>query len=264
MKDLKLFVLLLLTFFGVLNAFSQTLIGINTRNPQKIFHIDGAGDNATSGVPTAPQLANDVIIDEQGRLGVGLLPQYALDILSTTAANGLKIQDGSEALSKVMTSSTDGTGSWQFVGSLPVISGNLTSAGISIPLKSTLTGSAWMDTNCSLTLPPGKWCVQVSIQVSVAGTLTGDHLWLTSTFENATYLGSSRISGIVFKSGKSFLHGFVIINNTDSTNKTYRYLAGYTEYTGSDRTTTAATVSNFGSMASENSIVAVRLADTVN
>lgn len=264
MKDLKLFSLLLLIFFSVLNINSQTLIGINTKNAQKIFHIDGAGDNVATGLPTATQLANDVIIDEQGRLGIGLLPQYALDILSTSATTGLKIQDGSEAASKVMTSSNDGTGSWQFVGSLPVISGNLTPAGISIPLRSTLTGSSWVDTNCSLTLPPGKWCVQVSMQVSVGGTLAGDHLWVTSTFENATYMGSSRISGVVFKSGKSFLHGFVIINNTGSTNKTYKYLAGYTEYTGSDRTTTAATLSSFGSITNENSIVAVRLADTVN
>ena len=264
MKGLKLFSFLLLLFFLVLNINSQTLIGINTKNAQKIFHIDGAGDNATTGTPLASQLANDVIIDEQGRLGIGLLPQYALDILSTTATNGLKIQDGSEAASKVMTSSTDGTGSWQYVGSLPVITGELTSAGISVPLRSTLTGTAWVDTNCSLTLPPGKWCVQVSMQVAVTGTLVGDHLWLTSTFENATFLGSSRISGIVFKSGKSFLHGFVIINNTGSTNQTYKYLAGYTEYAGSDRSTTSATIASFGSVVNESSIVAVRLADTVN
>lgn len=262
MKGSKL--LLLFTFFAVVNTYSQTLIGINTKNPQKTLHIDGAGDNAASGAPTALQLANDVIIDEQGRLGIGVLPQYALDILSATAATGLKIQDGSEAASKVMTSNADGAGSWQYVGSLPVISGDLTSAGISIPLKSTSTGAAWVDTNCTLTLPPGKWCVQVVMQVSVAGTLAGNYLWLTSTFADATYLGSSRISGIVFKSGKSFLHGFVIINNTESTNKTYKYLAGFTEYTGSDRTTTAASISGFGSRASENSIVAVRLADTVN
>lgn len=74
MKDLKLFSLLLLIFFSVLNINSQTLIGINTKNAQKIFHIDGAGDNVATGLPTATQLANDVIIDEQGRLGIGLLP----------------------------------------------------------------------------------------------------------------------------------------------------------------------------------------------
>ena len=264
MKGLKLLMLLSLTFLSILNSLSQTLIGINTKNPQKIFHIDGGGDNATSGKPTNTELVNDVIIDEKGQLGIGVFPQYALDILSTNASSGLRIQDGSEAISKVMTSDADGTGSWQFVGSLPVVFGELTTTGTSIPIRNTSTRSAWVDTNCSLTLPPGKWCVQVSMQISIAGSLAGDRLWLTSTFADATYLGSNRISGIVYKSCKSFIHGIVIINNTKNTNQTYKYLAGFTEYTGSDKATTAAVISDFGSINNENSIIAVRLADTVN
>lgn len=261
---MKILFLLLPFFFGF-NLYSQNKVGINTLNPQKTLHIDGAGDNPLVGAPSASQLANDVIIDEQGHLGVGTLPQYALDIKSSTAADGLKIQDGREGDTKIMMSSSDGSGSWQFVGSIPLVYGKMfSSTGVNIPINESSSGSSWIDTNCSITLPPGKWCVQVSMLLSVSGDLVGDHLWITSTFPDANYLGSTNISGIVYKAGKSFLKGFVIINNTQNVNKTYKYFAGFTEYTGSDKTSTTAQIANFGSTTSESSIFAIRLADNLN
>jgi hypothetical protein len=49
--------------------FSQ--VGIGTQNPQGILHIDGAKDNPTSGVPTATQALNDVIVRSTGAVGIG-------------------------------------------------------------------------------------------------------------------------------------------------------------------------------------------------
>lgn len=50
-------------------AFSQ--VGINTTNPQTIFHVDGAKDNPDSGTPTKIQQENDFSITDSGNVGVG-------------------------------------------------------------------------------------------------------------------------------------------------------------------------------------------------
>ncbi len=53
-------------------AFSQ--VGINTQNPQGIFNIDGAKNNASTGTPTATQLADDFIVTASGSTGIGAAP----------------------------------------------------------------------------------------------------------------------------------------------------------------------------------------------
>jgi hypothetical protein len=80
-------VLLCITFN---TAFSQ--IGINTSNPQAQFHIDGAKDNPVSGTPTVAQQANDVVVTQDGRLGVGTnSPTSKMEINSeTNDSSGLK------------------------------------------------------------------------------------------------------------------------------------------------------------------------------
>ncbi|MFP3598615.1 hypothetical protein [Chryseobacterium sp. SIMBA_029] len=53
-------------------AFGQ--VGINTQNPQGIFNIDGAKNNATTGTPTAAQLKDDFIVTASGSTGIGATP----------------------------------------------------------------------------------------------------------------------------------------------------------------------------------------------
>ncbi|SUP53746.1 Uncharacterised protein [Weeksella virosa] len=56
-------------------------VGINTENPQQRFHVDGQRDNPTTGSPTVDQQKNDVVITEDGRVGVGTTePTESLDI----------------------------------------------------------------------------------------------------------------------------------------------------------------------------------------
>ncbi len=70
---------LLILAIGSIKALAQ--IGINTQNPQAQFHIDGAKDNPSAGVPTIAQQANDVVITDQGRLGVGInAPTNNIDV----------------------------------------------------------------------------------------------------------------------------------------------------------------------------------------
>jgi hypothetical protein len=48
-------------------------IGIKTPNPQQTFHVDGAADNPVTGVPTATQQVNDVVVTTSGNIGVGTI-----------------------------------------------------------------------------------------------------------------------------------------------------------------------------------------------
>jgi hypothetical protein len=76
--------IILLNVLASVTVFGQ--IGINTNNPQTTWHVDGAKDNATTGVPTAPQQANDVAVTSTGRIGIGTIaPTEKLDILSGNA-----------------------------------------------------------------------------------------------------------------------------------------------------------------------------------
>ncbi|TDS56862.1 hypothetical protein [Myroides indicus] len=64
-----------------LNAFAQ--IGVNTPNPQGVFHLDGKSSpvttNPNTGTPTATQLEDDVVIKSTGAVGIGTTPNdYAM------------------------------------------------------------------------------------------------------------------------------------------------------------------------------------------
>jgi hypothetical protein len=60
------FLILFLTGLAI-----QAQTGINTINPQGTLHVDGAKDNATTGVPTLTQQQNDFIVTTNGKVGVG-------------------------------------------------------------------------------------------------------------------------------------------------------------------------------------------------
>ncbi|MDQ1805895.1 hypothetical protein RAH57_18025 [Chryseobacterium sp. CKR4-1] len=56
-------------------------VGIGTKNPQAILHVDGAKDNAATGVPTTAQQANDFVVTATGNVGIGNAnPQRSLDV----------------------------------------------------------------------------------------------------------------------------------------------------------------------------------------
>ncbi|MGX5682997.1 hypothetical protein ACWKWW_00425 [Chryseobacterium cucumeris] len=75
----NLLIVLAVTFSGA--VFSQ--VGINTPNPQATLHVDGAKDNPETGAPTAAQQSNDVVIRNNGYVGMGtIVPASKLDIIS--------------------------------------------------------------------------------------------------------------------------------------------------------------------------------------
>ena len=102
--------IILLTIFSCCfgSAYAQT--GIGTSNPQGALHIDGAKDNPITGIPTATQLANDVLISKTtGFIGVCVLnPQVKLDMRSIGPENALGLG------STTMTAATAGAGAVRY------------------------------------------------------------------------------------------------------------------------------------------------------
>jgi hypothetical protein len=82
-------------------------VGINTEAPEGLLHVDAKGD--TNG---SLNIADDVVITSDGRIGVGMLsPQTRLDIHSSTPG-AIRIADGTEGGGKILTSDANGTTSW--------------------------------------------------------------------------------------------------------------------------------------------------------
>ncbi|WP_147474464.1 hypothetical protein [Chryseobacterium nematophagum] len=65
----NLFLILTLTINGC--ALSQ--VGINTVNPQATFHIDGAKDNPTTGIPSNTAQSNDFVVTQAGKVGINTI-----------------------------------------------------------------------------------------------------------------------------------------------------------------------------------------------
>jgi len=73
----KLFII----FYGIFYMISYAQLSINNSNPQAVFHIDGAKDNALTGSPTTAQQLNDFVVTETGNTGIGKTsPQRKLDV----------------------------------------------------------------------------------------------------------------------------------------------------------------------------------------
>lgn len=89
----------------VLQSFAQ--IGVNTDNPQQLFHIDAQRN--TSGTTN---ISDDVVIDSNGNMGIGTIsPTAKLHIATNTVA--LRLQDGTQGSKKMLYSKdTNGSLSW--------------------------------------------------------------------------------------------------------------------------------------------------------
>ena len=258
----------------LLSGFSYSQVGINTTNPQGIFNIDGGKDNPTTGsAHTNAQQLNDFTVTAAGNVGIGkIAPSTKLHITTggtatTPNPSGFRLEDGNQNTNLVLTSDTNGVGTWKPVAATRIV-GTL-GAGIDVPFKT--TGGVYRRTGSYIDLPSGKWEVRVTMLMPVGGVPTdtfpgggtmtaNDWVWLKTTFstlDQATIVesqissdieGASLVSNLFFgpKSVSNepkfnMLNGSVIINNTSTASKRYYYYAGNTdsqEYTtGSGKAT---------------------------
>lgn len=101
---------IILAFFS---GFADAQVGINTKDPKGVFHIDGAGDNAAS--PTPVQLKNDVIVDSNGNVGAGMsviTPKAKLDLAADALYKAFRLVDGSQGAGKVLVGDVNGNVRW--------------------------------------------------------------------------------------------------------------------------------------------------------
>ena len=258
----------------LLSGFSYSQVGINTANPQGIFNIDGGKDNPTTGsAHTNAQQLNDFTVTAAGNVGIGkIAPSTKLHITTggtatTPNPSGFRLEDGNQNTNFVLTSDTNGVGTWKPVAATRIV--GTIGAGIDVPFIT--AGEVYRKTGSYIDLPSGKWEVRVTMLMPVGGVSTdafpgggtmtaNDWVWLKSTFStvDATTIVRSQISSDIdgpslvsnlFFGPKSvsgepkfyMMNGSVIINNTSTASKRYYYYAGNTdsqEYTpGSGKAT---------------------------
>ncbi len=199
-----------------------------------------------------------------GNVGIGTLtPTRALHVTSTT--NGaIRIVDGTQANGRVLTSDGTGVATWQSPG-IDNIVGTLSATGVNIPY--TLTN--FVQTGSSITLPPGRYAVNVTMLLARNSTTlpspNNSFFWVRSSFSDSAGINplpSPDIVGSNLASGNfggtsvyAMLIGTIVINNTTAGNKTYYYVAGRTVTSN-----TTETLTGFGSTYwAENNIIAYRL-----
>ncbi|QIK55200.1 hypothetical protein G7050_12615 [Dysgonomonas sp. HDW5A] len=83
--------LILLGIFCVGSIYAQ--VGVNTKSPLGIFHIDASGNN--SAIPTAAQLADDIIVKSDGMgevgIGIGAIPAKGASVDLISSNKGLQL-----------------------------------------------------------------------------------------------------------------------------------------------------------------------------
>ena len=144
-------IIILATIFVAGVAKSQ--VGINTANPQGVFHVDGSKDNATTGAPTTTQAANDFIVTSAGNVGIGTASPAAsaiLDLDVSGLANNAK--KGFLGPRVALSSNTDTSTIPSLTNGL--LAYNLGTGGLSYTGYVFWNGSEWRGLDNSTTLNP--------------------------------------------------------------------------------------------------------------
>ncbi|WP_312553748.1 hypothetical protein [Empedobacter brevis] len=229
---MKKHLIILMSLFPVSFLFSQ--VGINTENPQGIFHVDGEKDNPTTGNPSVAAQANDFIVTAAGNVGIGITnPTRKLEIVSTTSPS-FRLNDGSQQTGYYLVSDANGNGSWKSLTTS--IAATFPATGYSGAVNS--TGYSGV----SITLPPGQWLILTNILLKGTNNPSGGNgAWVRLQWSRSQ--GSANTSGItgslnsgIFVAPYGLATGSSIINNSSSSDTTfYLNLSGtdiFGSYTG--------------------------------
>ena len=97
-------ILLLMGIYSV-SIMLWAQVGINTENPQGIFHVHTDGDTT-----------NDLIVTAEGNIGIGTLTPSAKLHIKNDSPKAIRITDGYQTDGYIMKSDATGTGHWQISG----------------------------------------------------------------------------------------------------------------------------------------------------
>jgi len=121
--------LLSVPFFNNLHA----QVGINNSNPLAKLHVDGGKDNPVTGIPDSAQRSNDVVVTNEGFVGVGVLnPIVKLDLRSDGPQNAIGLG------ATTMSAGAAGAGAVRYeptLSKIQVSDGSVWEAAIVLPVK---------------------------------------------------------------------------------------------------------------------------------
>lgn len=256
----------------------EAQVGINTTNPQGIFHVDPNRNT----VGTANAL-DDIIVTGDGYMGLGTVtPSTNLHIKTATAGTGtdtpvygFRLADGSQADRRALVSDANGLARWSGVVPEGGVTAVKSTVGISQPV---VNDGIYYNSGTTLTLPRGKWLVQVVMYIVATGTSAAqynDRMTLSSTFSEINVPqtlagsgvasvhieGANYISGTFWKAGSGgILYGTLVINNPLATTTYYYYMGNTIVYGTEDPT---AQYLQIGGTKGEDNIVAFRLPENL-
>jgi hypothetical protein len=202
-------------------------------------------------------------IVRSGKVGIGsgiTTPSNILEVNGTGGTGtGLKLPTGAGA-NKVLSSDANGNTSW--ATNVAITSAVLGSMGIGA-----FNSQANTYTGATVTLPPGKWSVQINMLVLTNSFTYNSSGWIrtglsnnSSTYTSVDMIGPYFVSGLVQGGNKyNMLSGTLIVNNTSGISKTYYYwTSAVNVWDGSGNVITPSlSFTNFGRDSwGENSIVA--------
>lgn len=247
-------------------------VGINTENPQGIFHVNAG---------------NDITVNSAGKIGIGMQPEDT-DNSHLQIKSSITIKNAGEtpvAGTEYILATTDGTGQvkWvknhalrdKVVGQLGGISapGGQVLNGFSGPvltpaISSSTSGGTW--TGAHITLPPGVWIIQSVINVRLNKALNADNtIWFrlrwsltpTSPSDWVPVIAAQLSSGhIYFGTDNGMIVGSTILENSGATPRTYYLNIYYCNNYGNNAGYTNMNYVNVGSANHpQNSIVAYPL-----
>lgn len=125
--------------------FTYGQVGINTKSPRGIFHIDAQGDTPDIGSPSIAQMSNDIIVTIDGQVGIGTITP---DSNSKLDINGkIKISDGTQSDTYKLISDATGKAHWDEVKNNMTLVTTL-GAGLTTSLIApvfTLPTGGWID-----------------------------------------------------------------------------------------------------------------------
>jgi len=221
-------------------------VGINTKKPLDVFHIDPYNNTyGSSYYPVNDE--DDVIFTTDGKLGIGTAnPQNSIHIktkgTSSNVISGFQLQDGSQGEGKVLVTDINGYARW---GNTLQVTSNLLETpdfGPSIQFNN----ASYFPTSSYITIGPGMWVVSIISLISGLGNSINDQLpvWLSSTLTEkyvpsggaslssikSDYIenNGSLISGNCWSGMFNVIMGNIIINNTSSNTLVFQYVVGGT------------------------------------